>query len=178
MVHACIGNVTKAVRIVGVAGTCISQPKAMAETPAHWPANLSPSANGAGLKVVDSTGKVVGDLLERSIVVVDAGNDLLVGMQVTPEGFLSIPVQLLYEAEDCTGTGYVTNLGGMFPIAIAVTGSTVTYADLTQVQRRFIGSYDFEGDCFLFGTNMFVAPPLTFDLSTLGPWVPPFSVAK
>ncbi len=37
MVHACVGNVSKIVRIVGVSGTCISGPPIIAETPAHWP---------------------------------------------------------------------------------------------------------------------------------------------
>jgi hypothetical protein len=36
VVHACIGNVSKIVRIVEVTGTCISAPPVLAETPAHW----------------------------------------------------------------------------------------------------------------------------------------------
>lgn len=35
-VHACVGVVTKVSRIVGVGGTCLSGPPALAETPAHW----------------------------------------------------------------------------------------------------------------------------------------------
>jgi hypothetical protein len=35
-VHACIGNLTKVVRIVGVTGSCLTSPPAVAETPAHW----------------------------------------------------------------------------------------------------------------------------------------------
>jgi hypothetical protein len=34
-VHACIGNISKVVRIVGVNGTCISSPAFLAETPMH-----------------------------------------------------------------------------------------------------------------------------------------------
>ena len=34
--HACIGNLTKIVRIVGVTGSCVTNPPALAETPAHW----------------------------------------------------------------------------------------------------------------------------------------------
>ena len=37
MVHACIGNVSKIVRIVGVSGSCLTAPPLLAETPAHWP---------------------------------------------------------------------------------------------------------------------------------------------
>lgn len=37
MVHACIGNVSKVVRIVSVGGACIASPPLLAETPAHWP---------------------------------------------------------------------------------------------------------------------------------------------
>ena len=36
VIHACIGNVSKVVRIVGVKGTCISSPSLIAETPVHW----------------------------------------------------------------------------------------------------------------------------------------------
>lgn len=36
VVHACVGNLTKIVRIVGVAGTCLTQPAAAAETAVHW----------------------------------------------------------------------------------------------------------------------------------------------
>lgn len=37
MVHACIGHISKVVRVVGVGGTCIPAPPLLAETPAHWP---------------------------------------------------------------------------------------------------------------------------------------------
>ena len=36
VVHACIGNVSKVVRIVGASDTCLSSPPFVAETPAHW----------------------------------------------------------------------------------------------------------------------------------------------
>ena len=36
VVHACVHNVTKIVRIVGVSGSCISSPPSLAETAAHW----------------------------------------------------------------------------------------------------------------------------------------------
>ena len=35
VVHACIGNVSRIVRIVGVSGSCISAPPVLAEMPAH-----------------------------------------------------------------------------------------------------------------------------------------------
>lgn len=36
VVHACIGNINKVVRIVGASDTCLSTPPPLAETPAHW----------------------------------------------------------------------------------------------------------------------------------------------
>lgn len=36
VVHACIGNISKIVRIVGVSGSCLSSPPVAAETPADW----------------------------------------------------------------------------------------------------------------------------------------------
>ena len=36
VVHACVGNLTRIVRIVPVNGVCISAPAAIAETPMHW----------------------------------------------------------------------------------------------------------------------------------------------
>ena len=35
-VHACIGKLTKVVRIVGVTGSCNTSPPVLAETPVHW----------------------------------------------------------------------------------------------------------------------------------------------
>lgn len=37
MVHACIGNISKVARVVGVGGSCIQGPPLLGETPAHWP---------------------------------------------------------------------------------------------------------------------------------------------
>jgi hypothetical protein len=37
IVHACVGNISKVARIVGVGGTCISGPPLIAETAMHWP---------------------------------------------------------------------------------------------------------------------------------------------
>lgn len=36
VVHACVANLTNIVRIVGVNGSCIVRPAAVAETPVHW----------------------------------------------------------------------------------------------------------------------------------------------
>ena len=36
VVHACVGNVSKIVRVVGVSGSCIVSPPVLAETVAHW----------------------------------------------------------------------------------------------------------------------------------------------
>jgi hypothetical protein len=36
VVHACVANASKNVRIVGVDGTCFTRPASVAETPVHW----------------------------------------------------------------------------------------------------------------------------------------------
>ncbi len=45
-VHACIGNISKVVRIVGVNGTCITAPPLVAESAAHWAIQGPPGLNG------------------------------------------------------------------------------------------------------------------------------------
>jgi hypothetical protein len=47
VVHACIGNVSKVVRIVGVSGSCLSSPPLVAETAAHWDMQGPSGINGA-----------------------------------------------------------------------------------------------------------------------------------
>ena len=46
VVHACIGNINKIVRIVGVSGSCIAAPPVLAETAAHWSIQGPPGAPG------------------------------------------------------------------------------------------------------------------------------------
>jgi hypothetical protein len=46
VVHACVGNASKIVRIVGVNGVCISSPLWLAETPAHWPQQAAAGPQG------------------------------------------------------------------------------------------------------------------------------------
>lgn len=47
VVHACIGSVSKIVRIVGVTGSCITAPPApLAEWPAHWALGGKDGTNG------------------------------------------------------------------------------------------------------------------------------------
>jgi hypothetical protein len=36
VIHACVGNLTKVVRIVGINGACLIAPAPIAETPVHW----------------------------------------------------------------------------------------------------------------------------------------------
>jgi uncharacterized protein DUF1566 len=56
VVHACIGNLSKLVRIVGVNGSCISSPPAVAETPAHWSIQGVAGTNGTnGTNGIDGT---------------------------------------------------------------------------------------------------------------------------
>ena len=54
MVHACIGNISRIARIVGVNGSCISAPGVLAEAPAHWAIQGAPGAPGTnGAKGAD-----------------------------------------------------------------------------------------------------------------------------
>lgn len=46
VVHACVGNASQVVRIVGVSGSCITSPMSKAETPVHWDIQGPPGANG------------------------------------------------------------------------------------------------------------------------------------
>jgi hypothetical protein len=46
VVHACVGNVSLNVRVVGVLGSCISSPASKAETPAHWAIQGPAGTNG------------------------------------------------------------------------------------------------------------------------------------
>ena len=46
MVHACVGNVSKVVRVVAVNGSCLSSPPLVAETPVHWAIRGPQGANG------------------------------------------------------------------------------------------------------------------------------------
>src|SRR6266508_3058557 len=46
VVHACIGNVSKIVRIVGLSGVCLASPPLVVETPAHWDIQGLPGAPG------------------------------------------------------------------------------------------------------------------------------------
>ena len=46
MIHACIGNVTKIVRVVGVNGSCLAAPPLVGETAAHWAIQGAPGAPG------------------------------------------------------------------------------------------------------------------------------------
>jgi hypothetical protein len=46
VVHACIGNISRIVRIVGVSGACVASPPLIAETPAHWDIQGPAGING------------------------------------------------------------------------------------------------------------------------------------
>ena len=62
VVHACVGNVSKVARIVGVAGTCITSPALAAETPAHWDIRGPAGKDGTNGESVTFAGNLlVGD---------------------------------------------------------------------------------------------------------------------
>ena len=47
VIHACVSNSTLAVRIVGVAGSCLTSPASKVETAVHWSIVGPPGATGA-----------------------------------------------------------------------------------------------------------------------------------
>jgi len=56
VVHACIGNVSRVARIVGLSGSCIPAPPLVAETPAHWAIQGPQGAPGInGTNGIDGT---------------------------------------------------------------------------------------------------------------------------
>ena len=59
MVHACIGNITKVVRIVGASGSCISAPPWLAETPVHWPRVVTTGGTRPDPPCFDNTNRYV-----------------------------------------------------------------------------------------------------------------------
>jgi hypothetical protein len=64
IVHACVNNTTKVVRVVGHLDLCISQPTSKAETPAHWDIQGPPGPPGTngtnGANGIDGTNGVDG----------------------------------------------------------------------------------------------------------------------
>lgn len=47
-IHACVNNLTKIARVVGVTGSCLTTPSSLAETPAHWGAGSPGPIGPAG----------------------------------------------------------------------------------------------------------------------------------
>jgi hypothetical protein len=181
-VHACVGRNSKIVRIVGVNGHCVGHPRFLAERAVHWPgAAASPSAQSAQgtrpLRFVDATGRQVGLAIAHDRAVLDLPDGALVAVGVSRSGFVETEQESsLYDSFDCTGPGYLdadtaSNFAG-------VTGSIATYRDFAAATSRTTNSVLLPGgDCFAFTRTGPVAPPVTFDLSTLG-LVPPFTLAK
>ena len=46
VIHACVGNYSKIVRIVGTGGSCVTAPASLAETPVHWAIQGAAGTNG------------------------------------------------------------------------------------------------------------------------------------
>ena len=119
VVHACVGNISKVARIVGVSGSCISSPPLVAETAAHWAiqgpqgtAGLNgtdgkPGINGTngidGTNGTNGTNGIDGINGERGL----AGNLALSGL-ICPNGTFvkgfNVAGQILCGAPGGTGT--------------------------------------------------------------------------
>ena len=182
-VHACIGRNSKLVRIVGVHGHCVGHPRFLAETAVHWPGTAASTpasettAASRPLRFVDAVGRLVGLAIEPSRAVVDFGGGTLVALGVTRSGFVETEQEsVLYESFDCTGPGFLdADTTSNFA---SVTGSIATYRDFASAAPLTTNSVLFpQGDCFAFTRTAPAAPPLTFDLTTLG-LIPPFTLAK
>jgi hypothetical protein len=175
-VHACIANESKVVRIVGVSGSCISQPKTKAETAIHWPATATPPpASGGGIRVVDSSvpPKTVGLLISTFEVAVNA-NGTLVGVNIQ-RGSFGAAADLFYELADCAGPGFFIFDDRLPPFGRVEADGTLTYPDLTQVQQRLVQSYSpHPGQCVNQPDSILGAATLTSDFGAQS-LTPPFS---
>ncbi len=130
-VHACIANVSKVVRIVGVIGEV--QDQAAAEgTAIHWPATVpTPPASGGGLRVVDSSvpPNTVGVLISQGLVTINADGALF-AVPLTRDGFLGDPqCRLFYELLDCQGPAF---FGGAVQLPPWRTGGNRRLVDLSR----------------------------------------------
>ena len=192
-VHACVGTITKVVRIVGVSGQCLASPARRAETPVHWP-GVAPTPAMSPLHYIDSTGKLVGLAFSDQQAVVDIGNGTLLVLVIGRSGFPPVnsffPERRYFESGDCTGPGFVLAPSAFLYVRPdSVVGSMVTYPDVAAAAPRAIKSATCplpgSPGCPLSGCQAAghpelptpVAPPLTFDLSTLG-LVPPFTLVQ
>ena len=151
-IHACVGNVSKIVRIVGLSGQCLTSPTLAAETAIHWPgASTTTTADVFALMVLKA-GTGAGTVSSAGI---DCGGDCT---EVYPAGTTVVLSAAPANGSafdgwsgDCTGTGNCTvtmdaarSVTASFS---AVAAQTCTTNDAfepneTRQQASFLGSFN------------------------------------
>jgi hypothetical protein len=167
----------------------LANPKSPSPAPPH---RMGPAI------VIDSQGKQIGPFF-RSFnfaggnvpsTVLRNVNDTWIQIPVTPGGFNSAGVQLLYKARGCSGTAYLQEGSIDLDLIAGDTGNAavanqILYypTNLQECSGNFLSFLpidhngvaascdDIQQECFAF-----FGPVATFDLSTLG-FVPPFSLS-
>lgn len=162
MVHSCVNSSSGIIRLVAPDVRCREN-----ETAVNWPATA-----GGGLRIVDSTGQVIGPLVLSNSAPVEIGGSLSL-VALTPSGFMDGPLPpFLHENSDCTGKQYLgaSSLSFFKPIYQAA-GIGYYPQEPYQLRTVYAGIPPF----LCFPTTSLVGEVGTIDLSSLG-FVPPFHV--
>jgi hypothetical protein len=191
-IHACVGNLTKVVRIVGIDGACLSTPPFAAEMPVHWAASAKGPVGPAALIVVDTVGTVAGTLIANNVLITRLPRPLTLSVTVTggyveygdAAGLNGAEQYKLYSEPGCTGTEmpyyptYPSNalLTSEFaPQPHAVVGTTAYFFTTAASEFIYVASYRYlpTGECHFFGsswqTGKSAPMPRSFDLVPLHP---------
>jgi hypothetical protein len=192
VVHACIGNLLKVVRIVGPNEGCHYR----LESPLHWsitgpagpqgPQGLQgpagPAGNGGaanGFVVKDSRDQVIGK--SDGIGVIGAIGDDMLYFRVRPSGFTQSFIQFAYTTDNCQGSRYLSMGAGLSQMVLTTDGVD-GYYPLGPGQQLTMRSFEnvFAGQpvptqavsCLVQETTSNYGQAAVIDLSTVG--VPPF----
>jgi hypothetical protein len=192
VVHACVGNLFKVVRIIGPNESCHYR----LESPMHWsitgPAGPQgaqglqgppgPSGSGGaahGFVVKDSLDQVVGK--SDGIGVIRAVGDNMLYFRLRPSGFTQSFIQFAYATSNCQGPRYLSVGAGLSQTVFTTDGVT-GYYPLGQGQQLTMRSFEnvFAGQPVPVQAVSCQAQEITsnygeaavIDLSTVG--VPPF----
>jgi hypothetical protein len=143
-----------------------------------------PGAPGAGLKLVDSEGRLVAFSSPPGFVRLVDG--IWVIFSVNSEGFVCCSgLRLWYESADCTGAGYqpAGSSDALFSSESGSVGTVRYFPSLTDGVTRTLnsaksfGPTGIEGECQLEVRTQNVELPLTVDVSEFG-LVPPFRLSE
>ncbi len=156
---------------------------------------LGPAGEPAvGARLVDATGKQVGSAValefDRQSAVALSATGYVLFAAVTRNGFVEVPVKVLHESSDCSGTAFAQFQGYRTTRIVTLDGSIAYFAgdpiethsfmsaearvDPTTCTTGFGGTILPNGFCCTHSTVTGDAGPVTtFDLATLGV-TPPF----